>query len=193
MTVKVWDIVVRCFHWALVSLFAFSFISGENGWIDWHSYSGYTITSLIGLRLIWGIVGTKHARFQSFVCSPKTALSYMKSIIRGHPERYLGHNPAGAWMILALLTCLTLSVTTGMVALAVEEFSGPMLGMVLGMNDHVAEAIAAAHEFFTHLMLVLIGLHVAGVILASVQHRENLVRAMWTGRKKVDPEHKSTP
>ncbi|MGA1762979.1 MAG: cytochrome b/b6 domain-containing protein, partial [Gammaproteobacteria bacterium] len=112
-TIRVWDPLVRIFHWSLASAFFIAYIT-EDDFMTVHEYAGYAVLSLIGIRLIWGIVGTKYARFSNFVTSPKTTIKYIKSIFTFNAERHIGHNPAGGAMIIALLVSLTLTATTGM-------------------------------------------------------------------------------
>lgn len=182
-TVPVWDIGVRLCHWSLVALFAFSWFSAEDSH-TLHRWSGYTIATLIGLRVLWGLVGTKYARFSDFIYAPAAIKDYLLSLGRGQPRHYLGHNPAGGAMVIALLLSLSLLALSGM-SLAAAEGHGPLAGtFVAGLAEHDLEDI---HEFFANLLLALIGLHVGGVILSSRAHKENLVRAMLTGRKSRQP------
>jgi cytochrome b len=168
-TVKVWDIAVRAFHWSLVPAMAYEFLF-EPGTFA-HNTAGYIILGLVGFRLAWGFIGTRHARFMDFVRPPATTMRYVAQIVRGHPARYIGHNPAGAAMVLALLVMVTLTAATGW-AMTTDALWGE-------------EWIEELHEGVANATLVLIGLHVLGVIVASWQHRENLVKAMVTGRKKA--------
>jgi cytochrome b len=178
-TVPVWDIGVRLFHWSLVALFAFSWFSADD-FHKLHRWSGYTITALLGLRVLWGLVGTKYARFSDCIYAPAAIKDYLLSLSRGQPRHYLGHNPAGGAMVIALLLSLSLLALSGM-SLAAADGHGPLAGtFVATFSEHDMEEV---HEFFANLMLVLIGVHVTGVILSSRAHKENLVRAMVTGRK----------
>ena len=121
---RVWDLFVRVFHWSLLSLVAISYLSGEFE-LEIHSYSGYAIFILVCSRIIWGFVGSKYARFKNFVHSPRTVNAYLKSIITGNPKRFLGHNPAGGLMVLALLTVLGTTTLSGMKLYTIEEGEGP--------------------------------------------------------------------
>lgn len=165
--VRVWDPLVRVFHWSLVAGMAYEFIF-EPGTII-HNTLGQVLLLLVALRVIWGFVGSRHARFGDFVRSPFTVLGYCKDIVTGHPKRYLGHNPAGGIMVLALLASVAMTAGSGWL----------MITDALWGEEWIEEL----HETVAWLTLALIIAHVAGVVLASLQHRENLVRAMVTGRK----------
>jgi cytochrome b len=197
--IRVWDLFVRIFHWSLVGLVAISYLSGEFEF-EIHSYSGYAIFSLVLLRVIWGVVGSKYARFKNFVYSPSNVMAYLKSIVTGNPKRFLGHNPAGGLMVLALLTVLGTTTLSGMKLYAIEEGEGPFASNV--QISLVSQAYADSdegehhdeekdgeefweevHETSINLLMLLILLHVLGVVLASKQHKENLARAMVTGDK----------
>ena len=168
-TVRVWDIAVRLFHWSLVLTFTLAFLSADFS-EKLHELSGYIIIGLIGFRLIWGFVGPRHARFGDFVKSPKTTLAYLRDIKAGRAKRYIGHNPAGGAMVVALLLAIATITATGF-AMTTNAFWG-------------VEWIEEVHEFAANSTVVLIALHVGGVILASREHDENLVKAMITGEKR---------
>lgn len=170
--VKVWDPFVRVFHWSLVASFAIAFLSGEEDrWRTLHLWAGYAALGLVLLRLGWGIVGTRYARFRQFVRSPSTVLQYIRDVITGREARYLGHNPAGGMMVLALLVSMLGLGVTGHL-MTTDAFWG-------------SEEMEEAHEIIANGMLGLVALHIGGVVLASVRHRESLVKAMITGRKRA--------
>lgn len=177
-TVKVWDPFVRVFHWSLVALFAAAFASGDES-DRLHIAIGYAIAGLIGLRILWGFVGSPHARFSDFVRGPREVFSYLRDAVFLRARRYLGHNPAGAAMIIALLLML---IGTSV--------SGYLLTTDAHWGSKQAEEV---HEVFANLTIGLIALHVIGVLAASLEHRENLVTAMITGRKRNQPERKKVP
>ena len=182
-SIKVWDLLVRVGHWTLVAAFATAYIT-EGEVMPTHAIAGYTIAGVVLFRTAWGFVGTKHARFSDFVRGPGATIAYLRSILAGRSERHLGHNPAGGAMILLLLAALAGTVTCGMVLYGIEEGAGPLANWVAGA--HLDEDTwEEAHELFANGMLLLIALHVAGVIHASRAHGENLVKAMFTGRKRV--------
>ncbi len=182
--IKVWDLLVRLFHWSLVMAFIIAYAS-EDDFMLIHSYAGYIIIGLLLIRLIWGFIGTKHARFSDFIRPPREALNYIKDTARFKAKRYLGHNPAGGLMIIALLVSLSLTTLTGLGAYGIEG-SGPLAGWLSDMGHFGKEAFEETHEFFANFTLFLIVAHVAGVILGSISHGENLVRAMFTGTKQAD-------
>lgn len=181
--VLVWDPLIRVFHWTLVVTFFTSYLTeGEPEWL--HVWSGYLVAVLLLVRILWGLVGTRHARFTDFVTAPSTALRYLKEELVGRARRYLGHNPAGGAMIIALLVCLVLTVTTGLVMYGAEDGAGPLGGWLAGAEE-LGEGMEEIHELFANLTLFLVGLHVAGVVFSSLRHRENLVAAMWHGYKRA--------
>lgn len=181
-TVLVWDILVRVFHWSLVLLVLISFIT-EDDFLTIHSYAGYTILLLLGFRIIWGFIGTYYARFSSFITTPKKAFQYLKDEMAGDAKRYIGHNPAGAMMIFALLITLLLTAFTGMATIATEG-KGPLANTFIASFS--GELLGEIHVIFTSIILTLIILHIAGVIFSSFAEEENLVKAMITGRKRKE-------
>lgn len=183
--IKVWDLPVRIFHWSLVTCFFVAYFT-EDDFMNLHTYAGYSIIGLIAFRLIWGVVGSYHARFHHFICRPATVWAYLKDIFYNRAKRYVGHNPAGAAMIITLILSLLLTTITGLATYATEEMSGPFIGLMTNAPDFIYDGAEDLHEFFANFTLVLVGLHVVGVLLASLSHKENLIRAMWTGYKSVE-------
>ncbi|MGE0082406.1 MAG: cytochrome b/b6 domain-containing protein, partial [Thiohalomonadaceae bacterium] len=181
--VKVWDLFVRVFHWTLVAAFATAYLS-EDGPELVHVYAGYTVLALVVSRIVWGFVGTRYARFADFVPSFTALRRYLVAMLRGNPPHYVGHNPAGGAMIIALLVSLLLTTLTGLATYG-GEGEGPLAGLVWQLGTNAEDAFEDVHEFFANLTLVLVGVHVVGVIVGSVLHRENLIRAMFTGRKRT--------
>ncbi|MEQ8307064.1 MAG: cytochrome b/b6 domain-containing protein [Hoeflea sp.] len=169
-TVKVWDPLVRIFHWSLVGLFAFAFLTGDELQGP-HELAGYVIAGLVALRIVWGLVGSRHARFSSFVYRPSTVAGFLGDTLRMKARRYLGHNPAGGLMVIALLLAIAAISVTGYM-MTTDAYWG--VGWVEEL--HEASAFGA---------LALVALHLAGVLVASFEHGENLVRAMITGRKRA--------
>lgn len=169
--VRIWDSFVRLFHWGTVALFATAFLSSDEKSL--HEPIGYALLALVGLRIVWGFIGTYHARFASFVVSPGAVMRYLRLLREGRAPRHLGHNPAGGAMILLLLGMLVLVAGSGWMSETDRWFGVPWV-------DHL-------HHISAKILLLLIGAHVAGVVVSSRLHRENLVRAMITGRKPVDP------
>ena len=168
--VRVWDPLVRLFHWTLVASFALAWFTANRAEAV-HIWAGYGAATLIGLRLIWGLVGTRYARFSSFVTGPGRVLAYLRAILTGGEARHIGHNPAGGAMVLALMTGVAGLGLTGWMM-----FTDTWYGV-----DWVAEL----HGLIANLMVLLILLHLGGVALASFKHNENLVKAMITGQKRT--------
>ena len=187
--IKVWDGIVRIFHWSLLIAFVSAYWTAQAGKQEIHERIGYFITALLVIRIIWGFVGTTHARFSNFLYSPATVVNYVKAIVKGHPERHLGHNPAGGVSVVILILTLLAITITGFVVLAVIDFGGPLLGLLHNMSDQWAYNFLSAHTILVKVMLGLIVFHLAGVIVACFQHRENLVSAMITGHKYYNNEH----
>lgn len=190
--VRVWDPLVRVFHWTLVFSLAVAFIT-EDEWITLHTFAGYTIAVLVSFRLIWGLIGTRYARFSSFIFSREVIVAYLKDIVAFRPKHYLGHNPAGGAMVIALLLSLIGTVVTGLSVYGASEYSGPLAEFWAGSSKFTGDVLEEMHEFFANFTLLLVIAHVAGVVLASFQHGENLVRSMFTGLKDQnhqDVEHK---
>lgn len=170
LPVRVWDIVVRVFHWSLVLSFVVAWLT-RHGSEDVHHLAGYAAAALVALRVAWGVAGTHYARFAQFTRPPRTVLRYLGDIVTGREARYLGHNPAGGAMILVLLAMMAGTAGTGWM-MTTDQFWG-------------VDWVSKLHERLADGLLILVLLHIAGVVLASVRHRENLVRAMFTGRKRA--------
>lgn len=181
--IKVWDIAVRLFHWSLATLFVLAYVSGEE-WEGVHVFAGYVIGVLIVFRVLWGFIGTRHARFTDFVRSPATVREYLRQMLHFRTPRYVGHNPAGGAMVIALLTALAITVITGIALHGAQDFAGPLAGVLRG--EFATDLLEGLHELAANLSVFLIVLHVAGVIFSSFEHGENLIRAMITGRKKEE-------
>lgn len=166
--ILVWDLPLRLFHWLLAASFAGAFLTTESErWRDIHVMLGYTVLALVAFRIVWGFIGTRHARFASFAYGPCRVVSYLRSLATRAPDHYTGHNPAGSWAIYALLAG---ALAVGGTGLAVyNEIGGKWL-------EHL-------HEFIANAMLAVVAFHVVGVIGGSLLHRENLARSMVTGYK----------
>jgi cytochrome b len=181
--VKVWDPFVRTFHWALVLSFTVAWLSGEE-LETLHAYAGYAVAGLVLLRMVWGVTGSLHARFSDFVYRPAEVRSFLGDTLRLRARRYLGHNPAGGAMILLMLVTLLITAVTGLAYYGIEDGAGP-LAMLAGGSATMKDAMEELHEFSANLMLFLVLVHLAGVLLESLVHRENLVKAMFNGRKRA--------
>lgn len=181
--VRVWDPLVRLFHWSLVAAFATAFIV-EDDLLGVHVWAGYLVLVLIAVRVAWGFVGSPHARFTDFVRGPRQVLGYLRESLRLAAPRHLGHNPLGGAMVVALLLLVGFTGLSGMALYGAQELSGPLAGLMSGTPPAVGEALEETHEVLANLTLVFIVAHVAGVLFSSFAHRENLILAMFTGRKR---------
>ena len=181
-TVRVWDPFVRVFHWSLAVAFFFAYLT-EDDFLTLHTWAGYVVLALVVMRIPWGFVGPRHARFSDFVRSPGEAIAYALAALRGRARRHLGHNPAGGLMIVVLLLILPILTLTGIATLGAEEGVGPLATFMAGSPHWMEEAVEETHEFLANFTMLLIVIHVVGVVIESLAHRENLVRAMFTGRK----------
>lgn len=180
--VKVWDPLVRFFHWSLVITFFTAYITEDN-YLILHTYAGYTVFGLILIRIIWGLIGTRHARFSNFVAPPRVAWQYLKDTLRLRAKRYLGHNPAAGMMIILLLLSLIITTVTGIATYGAVESSGPLGNWLGNIGERGEDLLEEVHEFFANFTVMLVAIHVSGVIIESLLHRENLVRSMFHGYK----------
>jgi cytochrome b len=172
-SILVWDAPVRVFHWLLAACFIGAFVTAESErWRLLHVTLGYTVGGLVVFRLLWGLLGTRYARFRSFVRGPRAVKAYLLSLWRGQAPHSVGHNPAGALAIVGLLAAALVLVASGW-----ATFQGLGGGWLEDLHEGVANA-----------MLALVAVHVVGVAVSSRLHHENLVRAMVTGRKQGTPE-----
>lgn len=205
---QVWDPFVRFFHWILAVAFFVAYLTEDDAKTV-HVWAGYLVGTLVVLRVAWGFVGPRYARFRDFICSPVKVMSYLVALTQLRAPRYVGHSPAGGAMAVALLLCLALTVVTGLLVYA-EEGAGPLAplypqtssssaltgGTVEASSDedeHLeregderGSAFKDLHELLANITLALVILHVLGVLVASFAHHENLVRAMITGRKRMN-------
>ena len=171
--VLIWDAPVRVFHWLMVLSFAGAYLTAESERLRLvHVTLGYTMAGLVAFRIVWGFIGTRHARFSSFVHGPAAIARYVRSLFGGRPEHHAGHNPAGALAIVALLALTVVVAATGWAT----------------YNDVAAHWWEELHEGVANAMLAIVAVHVGGVLLASWLHRSNLIRAMVTGRAPGRPE-----
>ncbi len=201
--IKVWDPLVRVGHWTIVAAFIVAYLSGEE-LLSVHVWAGYVVGAAVLIRVIWGIIGPQRARFADFIYTPRAVFEYFADLVRFRARRYLGHSPAGGAMVIALLVMLAGTVVTGLMSLGADKHAGPLASFYAsvpvsgspatargdGAHEQAQEesALRELHELFANLTLILAGFHFAGVVLASVAHRENLVAAMITGRKRGELE-----
>lgn len=200
--VRVWDSFVRLSHWSLVITFFVAYLT-EDDVLSLHVWSGYAVGTIVLLRITWGFVGPKHARFGDFLCGAREVWTYLVDLLLFRARRHLGHSPAGGAMVLALLLGLLLVVGSGVATYAVENNAGPLADIMgsgvvgqpearAGAGDEKEDEREAEgdelweelHEVLSNLVLILVLIHIAGVLLASLVLRENLIRSMVTGYKR---------
>jgi cytochrome b len=207
--IKVWDIAIRVFHWALVVCFAIAFISSEES-RKLHVIFGYSVLFLVLFRILYGFVGTKYARFSDFLYHPAQIGDYLKGLLIGRPKHYNGHNPAGGFMIFIMLLSLLSLTLTGLKAYGVKGH-GPLAKHEISFianafadsddnenhdeqenrkrrsqknhEDEKDEFWEEVHETIAYFTLFLVSIHIMGVLVSSIVHRENLIKAMITGHK----------
>jgi len=180
--VTVWDLPVRVVHWSLVALVAVLMVSAKLGEMQIHGKAGLVMIGLVLFRLCWGVVGTPNARFVSFLRGPGAVASYAWAFLRGRAPRHLGHNPLGGWMVAVLLTVLLVQAVLGLFATDDILFDGPLAHLV---SSSTSAFLTGLHKLLFKALLALVGLHVLGVLAHLVVERENLVRPMLTGRKRL--------
>ncbi len=184
--IKVWDGLVRSFHWLMLLCFAGAYITSQAGMQQTHILIGYFMCLLLTVRIAWGFIGTRHARFSDFVAWPSQVWTYLQASFKNNPPHYLGHNPAGGWMVLALMGALLLMSVSGVILVSVIEFEGPLLNLLSGMSDQWAYRYEELHEVALDILWLLIAGHLVGVVVASIQHKENLAHAMVSGYKTIN-------
>lgn len=185
-TVTVWDLPTRLFHWTLVALMIFQWLTAEFGSaMDWHVWGGYAILALVLFRLIWGFVGSDTVRFRDFVRGPGAALGYVKALLRGETPLYLGHNPMGGWSIVAMLVLLLVQAGTGLFANDDITIEGPLYAWV---SKGTSDWLTAIHKFNFNLLLLVIAVHISAVLFYLFVKRENLIHPMLSGRKYLPPD-----
>jgi cytochrome b len=179
---RVWDLPVRIFHWTLVLAVAGAWLTHQLGisYFVYHLWCGYTVLTLVGFRILWGLVGTRHARFWNFVRNPLATARYGLDLLRGRDAHYAGHNPLGAWMVVLLLLALLTQAVLGLFGNDEISNLGPLNGYV--SEDRGIE-LTSLHRRLFWWIVGAIGLHIAAVVYHRVAKGENLVRSMFTGRK----------
>lgn len=205
--IKIWDPLIRLGHWVLVAAFFIAYFT-EDEFLSLHVWAGYAVGAIVLGRVVWGFLGPQHARFADFLYNPRTTLNYLWNLLRGGGQRYLGHSPAGGLMVMLLLLGLIATTWSGLMVYAYDQQAGPFAAFVVAPSgvtsgdeideeNEVGEAsgMAAAftqreqfweeaHEVIANLSLLLVIVHIGGVFLASFVHKENLVAAMVTGKKR---------
>ncbi len=182
---RIWDVPVRLFHWLFALAFAGAWLATGDPYLHLHVFAGYVFAALLVFRLVWGFIGGRHARFTDFRYRPAVAWRYLRALGHGRAPHYAGHNPAGSWAIYLILGLATVLALTGMVTLAGQDQAGPLAGLLGFGTGAWARAL---HEIAAWTLTAVVGIHVAGVVIGSLAHRENLVTAMITGRKRASGE-----
>jgi len=182
--VPVWDVAVRLFHWTLVLLIGFSWLSAEMDWMDWHFYSGYAVLTLILFRILWGFAGSTHARFSDFLYGPSAIIAYLRTLPSRTAAKFAGHNPLGGISVLLILLCVLLQTGTGLFANDDILYEGPLYKHV---SKEFSDWLTTIHKYNFDVLLVLAGVHIAAVFYYLFWKSENLVKPMFTGRKQLPP------
>lgn len=179
---QVWDLPVRLFHWTLVAGVLASYVTSRLGpeYFRLHLAAGYLVTVLVAFRLLWGLFGTRHARFTSFVRGPRAVWQYSASLLRGRPARHAGHNPLGALMVLALLAALFVQAASGLFSNDEIFNTGPLYAWV---SEAFSLQLTAVHKLLFNWIAAAILIHVLAILVHRLLTKENLARAMWSGRK----------
>ena len=179
--VLVWDLPTRVFHWTLVVFFFSAMATGDpDRFRDLHVYFGYVVLGLICFRIFWGLAGSRYARFKAFLYGPRAAFAYLAEVMAARADRHVGHNPAGSVGIYLLLALGLVICVTGIVVLGAEEAQGIFKKLA---DRPLGEFTRGLHESLAWLMLALVLVHIGGVVVESLVHRENLAKAMFTGHK----------
>ena len=187
VSVRIWDLPTRVFHWALVAGMGFMWFSAEvsDSLLDWHMRVGEFLLALVLFRLLWGVVGSDTARFSQFIRSPGQALSYLKILPSRQPSWHPGHNPLGGWMVVAVLLLVLVQAVSGLFISDDILSEGPLYPLV---SEAWADRMASVHHQAFDLLLVLIGVHIAAILYYLGFKRTNLLRAMLTGHAHW-PQH----
>ena len=187
--VRVWDLPVRLFHWLIVALVAAAYATWRLNWMVWHGWIGDLTLALVLFRLLWGFLGSETARFSQFLTSPRIALQHLRYSFLREPDRQVGHNPAGGWMVLLLLALLLAETLTGIYVANDIADVGPLTGMVPAA---AADAIDASHAIIWNVLLAAIALHVLAIAGYAAVKGQDLVRPLITGMKTL-PEPVTEP
>lgn len=184
--IKVWDLPTRLFHWTLAALMIAQWWTAENSsTMDWHIWGGYAVLTLALFRIIWGFVGSDTARFSDFLHGPGAALEYVSGLRRGETPHYLGHNPLGAWSIVAMLVLLLVQAGTGLFANDDILVEGPLYAWV---SKGTSDWLTTIHKLNFNLLLLVIAVHLSAVLCYLLIKRENLIHPMLNGFKRLPPE-----
>jgi len=187
IAVRAWDAPVRVFHWLLILLLGFQVYSAKTGGqaMLWHLYGGYAVLTLILFRLLWGFAGGTHARFADFVAGPSAAWRFAKSLISPRSAYFIGHNPLGGWMVLAMLASLALQAITGLFANDDIATEGPLAVLI---SKKLSDQMTSLHHWNLWILAALAVLHVVAVFYHRLVKKEDLIQAMFTGVKRLPEE-----
>ena len=180
--IRVWDIPVRLFHWLLVLLVITLFVTGKLGgnWLEWHRRAGFGVLGLVTFRILWGFVGSHHARFVNFVRGPSAVRAYARSVMHKHAPHTVGHSPLGALSVVTMLGLLLLQAVLGLFSNDDIMLEGPYASMV---SKALSDQLTSLHKLNSNLILILIGLHIAAIAFYFFYRKENLVKPMISGDK----------
>lgn len=183
-TIKVWDVSIRLFHWLLMAAIIFCWWSArQSDMLEWHMRSGYLVLGLLSYRVIWGLVGSRYARFSHFIYGPKRVFTYLASLIKGQEQRYLSHNPLGSLAVIALIVFVGIQAGTGLFANDDIFLEGPLAQYV---SSATSSALTSFHKQWFDALLILTGLHVLAVLFHQIFRKEKLVQGMITGKKSIE-------
>jgi len=185
--VLVWDAATRLFHWLTVVLVVACYVSWRMNWMDWHSRTGDALLALVLFRLLWAFFGSETARFSAFLASRRAAALYLADLVRREPDRQIGHNPVGGWMVLLLLALLLAEALTGIYVANDVADKGPLTEIV---PSAIANLVTDLHTYFWNALLVATVLHVIAILLYGAVIRHDLVTPMLTGWKNLPPDTK---
>ena len=181
---RVWDLPVRLFHWSLSVLMLASFVTANIGgeWMEWHKRAGFAVLGLVAFRIIWGLVGSYHARFVNFVRGPRSVAAYVKSLVAGTSKPFPGHNPLGAISVLALLVVIAVQAITGLFANDDVMLEGPFAARI---SKQLSDVLTRIHKLNADFLLFLIALHLLAIAYYYFAKKENLLTPMFTGVKHL--------
>lgn len=182
LPMRVWDLPVRLFHWSIVLLIGLSYVSVRNNYMRVHLVSGFTLLALLLFRIVWGVIGSETARFSRFLRSPLMALHHLRHFGRREPDSQVGHNEAGGWMVLVLLLALGVQTGTGLFANDDGATEGPLAKYV---EKATSDWLSGIHAKSFNVLIGLMALHVLAVVGYAVIKRQNLLRPMITGKKRL--------
>lgn len=188
--IRVWDVPTRLFHWLLVGLVIFSFVTGKIGLtaMKYHEWSGFAILVLVGFRLVWGFVGGQQSRFSTFVKGPATVIHHAASLLSKASRRHIGHNPLGGWSIMAMLISLLIQAGTGLFANDDIITEGPLYHLI---SKQTSDWLTGIHHLNQKILLALVVVHIGAVIFYLIVKRDNLIKPMITGNKLWHQTHDS--